>query len=361
MPGLTLGLGLGLQRQKAAASALQPLSISGTPVTTATQGTAYAGFTATASYGTAPYTYSLVGTWPAGISINSSTGEVSGTPTESGSFTGLSVRVTDAASNTADLPSFALAVAAAAPTDPYFANVVLLCGFDGVDGATVSSDESSRGHALTFVGNAQIDTAQSVFGGASLLLDGDGDAVTAANHSDFLFGAGQFTVEARVRINATLGSSSVHYICGVQDTTGQRSWGVAVGGTAGGFAAVKFLYSSDGTTSTLIEKNVASALGFAGTFSVTRPGRFFNLAVDRDDADSLRIYVDGAMVHKATVSATLHASTAALGVGNNLPGGVPSTTSGLPGWIDEVRITKGVARYASDAGFTVPAAPYPRS
>jgi hypothetical protein len=31
------------------------------------------------------------------------------------------------------------------------------------------------------------------------------------------------------------------------------------------------------------------------------------------------------------------------------------------GWIDELRITKGVARYASDGGFTVPTAAFPRS
>lgn len=90
-----------------------PLSISGTPVLTATQGTPYAGFTATASNGALPYVYSLVGTWPTGITINSATGAVSGTPSNSGSFIDLSVRVTDGASNTATLLPFVLAVTAA--------------------------------------------------------------------------------------------------------------------------------------------------------------------------------------------------------------------------------------------------------
>jgi hypothetical protein len=43
--------------------------------------------------GTAPYSYSIVGTLPAGLSLNTSTGEINGTPTASGTF---SVMVTDA-------------------------------------------------------------------------------------------------------------------------------------------------------------------------------------------------------------------------------------------------------------------------
>lgn len=87
--------------------------ISGTPVLTATQNAAYAGFTVSSTGGAAPRTYSLVGTWPTGISVNSSTGAVTGTPTNAGTFNGLSVRVTDAASKTDQLATFSLVVAAA--------------------------------------------------------------------------------------------------------------------------------------------------------------------------------------------------------------------------------------------------------
>ncbi len=87
--------------------------ISGTPVLTATEDVAYAGFTVTANGGTTPYVYALVGTWPAGISINSSSGVVSGTPTAAGTFANLSVKVTDADSEESQLPSFTLTVASA--------------------------------------------------------------------------------------------------------------------------------------------------------------------------------------------------------------------------------------------------------
>lgn len=84
--------------------------ISGTPVLTGQSGVAYDGFTVSAVGGTTPYVYSLVGTWPAGLSINSGTGAVSGTPSEDGSFADLSVRVTDDDSETADLPTFTLVI-----------------------------------------------------------------------------------------------------------------------------------------------------------------------------------------------------------------------------------------------------------
>ncbi|KQZ19370.1 hypothetical protein ASD50_07760 [Mesorhizobium sp. Root552] len=122
MPGLHLGLGLGLQWRARAAGGgptPDPLAISGTPVLTATEGEAYDGFTVSASGGTAPYVYSLIGTWPDGIDIDPDTGDISGTPTESGNFTGLSVRVTDAASDTDDLEVFDLEVTAALPDLTY--------------------------------------------------------------------------------------------------------------------------------------------------------------------------------------------------------------------------------------------------
>ena len=86
------------------------VTILGTPVTTATEDEEYDGFTVTASGGTEPYVYALVGSWPDGIEIDDETGEVSGTPTESGTFADLSVSVTDADDNTAQLDTFTLEV-----------------------------------------------------------------------------------------------------------------------------------------------------------------------------------------------------------------------------------------------------------
>lgn len=91
------------------------LSISGSPVTGATQNTAYVGFSIAGAGGTAPYTYSVAGgTLPTGITLNSSTGALSGTPTGTGASAGIILRVTDAVGSTANLAAFTITVAAAA-------------------------------------------------------------------------------------------------------------------------------------------------------------------------------------------------------------------------------------------------------
>lgn len=67
----------------------------GTPPSLAAQGEPWVGFSVVASGGVAPYTYSLRGTWPSGLTVNAD-GDVDGVPTEYGVFTGLSVVARDA-------------------------------------------------------------------------------------------------------------------------------------------------------------------------------------------------------------------------------------------------------------------------
>ncbi|RWC29855.1 MAG: hypothetical protein EOS70_23490 [Mesorhizobium sp.] len=92
-------------------SLVEELEISGTPITTTVEDEAYAGFTVSATGGTAPYAFSVFsGSLPTGISLNSSTGAVSGTPTTPGTSTGIVIRVTDDDGTTDDLASFDLEV-----------------------------------------------------------------------------------------------------------------------------------------------------------------------------------------------------------------------------------------------------------
>lgn len=76
------------------------VSLPATTLPNATQGLAYSAGLAPASGGTAPYTYAIIsGALPAGVSLNASTGALSGTPTDSGTFN-FAVAATDSSTGT---------------------------------------------------------------------------------------------------------------------------------------------------------------------------------------------------------------------------------------------------------------------
>jgi len=268
-----------------------------------------------------------------GASAAAATASAAGTGTASGVGASAS-----AATGSAAGTSTAEAVGSDQASDQYFSNVVLLVAFDGVDGSTTATDDSNAAHSLTFNGNAQIDTAQSKFGGASLLLDGTGDYVTSADSADWNF-TGEFTIEAWVRT----GNPTANY-CSISqyNTTGNnRSWSMEIFSSQ-----LRFIYSTAGTDANIIDP----------TGDTVSANTWYHHCVDRDASGNLRLYVDGVMVHKATgISSALFNSTQALTIGAR------ATSLTWNGHIDEVRVTKGVARYASDSGFTAPTAAYPRS
>ncbi len=71
-----------------------PLSVTCAPINTGDVGVAFNSGPMTVTGGTPPYSFSIVGTLPPGLTLNTSTGAVTGTPTAAGTFT---VKVTDSA------------------------------------------------------------------------------------------------------------------------------------------------------------------------------------------------------------------------------------------------------------------------
>lgn len=104
----------------------------------------------------------------------------------------------------------------------------------------------------------------------------------------------------------------------------------------------QFYYSTDGSTTT-------NAINVAHGMSINN---WYSVALEHDDSDNLRLYIDGTMITKVTsfnpTFAGPHATDFFIGV---RPGG---TSASWPNHaMDEVRITLGVARYANDNGYDV--------
>ena len=210
--------------------------------------------------------------------------------------------------------------------DPYWGNVVALLHFDGADASTSFTDV--KGHTFTASGDAQIDTAQSKFGGASGLFDGTGDYVTSDSSADFGFGSGDYTIEGWARQGNVSGDRLLI------DT---RIGGQGVG-----------LYSS---TSTSARKLVlANNTAVIATSSNKIPiDSWVHVALTRASG-TVKGFLGGAQEFSVTDSRTLAASTQ-IRFGANL-----SAAQFYIGHLEDWRITKGVARYTSS--FTPPSAPF---
>lgn len=212
--------------------------------------------------------------------------------------------------------------------------LVFLSHFDGVDAATSATDESDSAHNITFVGDAQLDTAQKRFGTASLLLDGTGDFVSMADSVDWAFAGGQFTVEGLFRF-PSVPTTKTHLIGQWDAAANQRSWQLFYDGSTN---KLEVLISSNGSEST-----VRISSSFTPTVDV-----WHTLAMDKDSSGKYRLYVDGVMIGSASAIENLLNSTGLATIGAKPDAGFP-----FNGHIDEVRIIKGIAQYASDSGYTI--------
>ncbi len=197
--------------------------------------------------------------------------------------------------------------------------------------------DNSMLNVLETVGNAQISTAQSKFGGSSMYFDGTGDyLVSRSDTNNYAFGTGDFTVEFWLRLNALPGAGPFFTLVDFRPE-----------GTLGGAYGTTYL---DGSTAVLTYY-ANSANQITGTGLST--GVWYHIALARSGT-STRLFLDGTQVGSTYTDSTNYANGASRPtIGTNAY--IPSLGH-LNGYIDDLRITKGVARYT--ANFTPPAAAF---
>lgn len=214
--------------------------------------------------------------------------------------------------------------------DVNFASVSLLLHFDGANGSSSFADASSYAHTVTPVGGASISTAQSIFGGAA------GDFTAAGSYLDipaspaFSF-PGDFTLEwGSLRPSVTGDAIAMHTTTNASATDG---WWVNFSGDS------LVVYNKGALIISVASAGVAD--GVFRRWAISRVGT------------ALSVLRDGSVIGSTTTSADFSSS-------NNLQiGGHSSFGSYSPwiyGYLDELRITKGIGRYTGN--YTLDSEPF---
>lgn len=182
---------------------------------------------------------------------------------------------------------------------------------------------------VTASGNAQIDTAQSKFGGASALFDGTGDDLTSADNADWNLGGtgggADFTLDFWVRFNSTPSNA------GLVSTWNTDGW--------------ELYYAPS-----VMELRMWASGLVGGVSWNPSTNTWYHVALVRSGT-TITVYIDGTSIGTIPdFDANNDANSFVVGAGG------PSGEEPLNGWIDEVRVSKGIARWTSN--FTLPTTPY---
>jgi hypothetical protein len=218
------------------------------------------------------------------------------------------------------------------PGDPYWANVAALLHFNGADGSKSFVDQVPK--LWTPSGSATLSVAQQKFGESSMYQSGaSGSKVTTTDPIMGLSGQ-DYTIEAWVYAQASSASS-----CIFSNFTTQS------------FGRIYFYVAPAGALR-LIEQDASGAnqasLVSAGTFPLEE---WVHCAATKSGT-TIRMFINGALQDSATSKARTFGTGVKLG----------SFDSGAfeyvwKGYIDDFRLTRGVARYTGN--FTPPVAPFP--
>jgi len=216
---------------------------------------------------------------------------------------------------------------------------VLMLHSNGADGSTDFVDSSSSNHTVTAIGNSQIDTSQYKFGGASGLFDGNGDYLTIPDSTDWYFGSGDFTIDLWGKFNSIPTGT---YSTLVSQGDGSNYW-LFSGLVTEGIHRIYFLRYHPGEPYIIMTRAASSDFEM---------GTWYHLALVRN-GNIFRIYRDGIQVgpdEESTITMPDLASNLNIAFWDYYTGQY------LDGWMDEVRISKGISRWTSN--FTPPTSEY---
>jgi len=221
-----------------------------------------------------------------------------------------------------------------ATADPYYSSVSLLLHGDGANNSTTFVDNSPSPKTIANNYGNIISTTQSKFNGASIFCNNT--HMTYAANTAFELGSGDFTIECWYRGTTGADYSAIVSKGLFENTTGAYALHFRGGSNLLGF----YLGSTD--------SNVITS-----TTNIKTSGTWNHVAVSRI-GNSTKLFINGTQEGSTYVSNFTIPTGGILSVGKYYYG---YSGDSVTGYIDDLRITKGVGRYS--ANFAVPTLPFP--
>ena len=221
--------------------------------------------------------------------------------------------------------------------DPYFPNVILLIhGNDGVVGTSSIVDRAPAPVPLNVVGNPRYDGSRGVFGGSSLYFDGTGDNLNSDDATAWDFGTGDFTIEFAFYNNEPDNNRGI-----IDMRSGTSGTGPCIDNQTSGSGGLRFRINNN-----IFYTDTRTWTGSWHWVAMTRTG------------GQVRCYIDGGLAYTYANSTSLTGNR--MTIGSYIDQRGTGNFYHWKGWLNEIRVTRGVARYAG-ASYALPTAPFPNS
>jgi hypothetical protein len=215
------------------------------------------------------------------------------------------------------------------PSDPYFSSVTLLLLMDSLPFSDL------KGNTINNL-NTTLTTTSTKFTGAAV-FNGVDTVLRSAGSTPLSMGTGDFTQEAWIKIGSYPASQCIVWTNAPATGTGFSNTTIGLNLMSSGIVRVQSSYTVFLTGSTVIPLNTWTHVTF------TRSG------------STMRLFINGVLDASATVANNFSDTTDFL-MGKEAYN-TNNTGATFNGQIDELRVTKGVARYT--ANFTPSDAPFP--
>ena len=214
--------------------------------------------------------------------------------------------------------------------DANYDDVALLIPGIGENNSTTIIDYSPSYRSITAAYDAKISTAQSKFYGSSLAFDGGNDKINVPNSDDFWFGSA-ITIEFWIR---PAEFSRTQYLLAHKQGT-DTGWAIT-------------LKSSNQINLTVWNTGGGEAITGVPSTALPTLNTWYHVRIVFDNPNTY-VFIDGALSNSiSSVTGSISGASANLSIGYD-----PANFGRVfNGYLNDIRITAGVARSAS--GFTVP-------